>query len=109
MKIAAPGSLEVGAEKVHAFLGGSLPLELEGDGDNASHDGSEAEAAGDLIVKLALLLCFCSMGRNWGKSSITAGNCTMMGTSATVCPRGGRFTACWLVPWATLLPSIHNW
>jgi hypothetical protein len=35
---AAPGSPEVRAEKVHTFLGGSLPLELEGDGDNASHD-----------------------------------------------------------------------
>jgi len=67
VQIAAPGSPEVGAEKVHPFLGGSLPLKLEGDGDNTSHDGSEAEAAGDLIVKLALLFLLFQHGEQLGQ------------------------------------------
>ncbi len=35
------------------------------------------------------------LGKGCGKP---LGNCTVMGTSATVCPMGGRFTACWLTP-----------
>jgi hypothetical protein len=58
---------EVGLEKVHPFLGGCHPLEPEGDGDNASHDGGQAETAGDLIVKLALLLLFLQHGKDLGQ------------------------------------------
>ena len=105
--------MQVGLQEIHALLGRGLPLEPEGKGNNSSQHGSQAETAGDLIMEFAwrhlLLLLTQELGQELGQELQTAGNLHHNGEFRHRLPMGGRFTGCWLVPWATLLPSIHNW